>query len=363
MDNREVDSRMNWILHIEEVNSSKTKSAYYTEYEICSEVRITGQLNYKDDSIRCQLLEEKNAKGLYTYQLTVKHIEKEYKFNRNNYSNEGYYFEEGLVGELLAIFSVFFQCRFYLKTSCTNSGFRYRYKFTYSQPEKLINYEMFTNQNRNWCNQNNNLEDFLNKIISLNQKYHQKLINSFFWYAEGIKELGINSQLFFIKMTSCIEPLLKFTPNKKSNDLERKVTNLIRKSIFNNSETEELENWLKNRNIKKRFVNFIAKYSKGFFKSGRRKRKNSHIYKSKLNEFTKIIYNARSKFLHEGTPMYLSMEPNIDSEKHVDIDGTLGMMSDRKKFNTKEKLPRPRWFERIVNHCLQNFIEEKRLIR
>jgi len=200
MNKKQADNRMSWILLMEECSKSKSQKFCYTEYEICSEVRIPGVLEYNDGAILCGLLEEKNEKGLYTYTLRVKHIEKEYKFDKSKYSKEGYFFKEGLVGELLALFSVFFQSRFYLKTrsygtlSANSLEFRIRNEFNYRKPNKYINYEMFTAQNRNWAHKTNGLKSFLNTIKSIEQQYHQNLIHSFFWYSEAIKEIGVNDE-------------------------------------------------------------------------------------------------------------------------------------------------------------------------
>ena len=350
------DNRMSWILQMEECNKPNIKNIYHTEYEICSEVRIPGPLEYNNKAILCRLIEEKNKEGLYTYLLRVKHVEKEYEFNEDQYSKEGYFFPEGPIGELLALFSVFFQARFYLKTSCISESIRYRHEFNYRKPNKFLNYEMFTNQNRNWCRENK-LEKFLNIIKSIDGKYHQSFIRSFGWYSKAIKEIGIDDELFFIKMTSCIEALLKFIKIDEDN-LEKKIRSLINDNYFGNEYKSEVKNWLHNRKIGYRFLSFISQYSSGFFKCGTRKPKHCYIFKPDLNKFTKSIYNARSKYLHEGKPMYLSMEMLNDSYKDFDLDGTSNKMADRRKFNDKEKLPRMRWFERITNHCLKNFINQ-----
>lgn len=363
MSKKQIDNRMGWILLMEECSKSKKKKFYHTEYEICSDVRIPGVLEYNDCSILCGLLEEKNEKGLYTYSLRVKHIEKEYKFDKSKYSKEGYFFKEGLIGELLALFSVFFQARFYLKTSSLGTlspkslAFRNQHEFDHRKINKFLNFEMFTDQNRNWAHETNGLKSFLDTIKSIDQKYHQSLIHSFFWYAEAIKEIGINDEIFFIKMTSCVEPLLKFT-NTDKDLLERKMNKLVTQKTFEGADVQEINNWLENRKIGKRFSNFISKNSKGFFKGGKRKAKYCYIHKNNLSEFTKSIYNARSKYLHEGRPMYLSMEMKSDLGKYWDLDASMGMMADRKEFKANEKLPRCRWFERIANHCLKNFVQE-----
>ncbi|NTV41095.1 MAG: hypothetical protein HGA61_02370, partial [Candidatus Moranbacteria bacterium] len=177
-------------------------------------------------------------------------------------------------------------------------------------------------------------------------------------YAEAVKEIGIDHQLFFIKMTSAVESLLTFIEAPADN-LKEKLINLD-KNEFEKQELDEINNWLKNRAIRKRFSYFFQKYSKGYFKGGKRKAQHCFIKKDQLNAYIKRIYDARSTYLHNGKPMYLSFDMTMEEAKSWDLDPGLGMMIDRKSISGNEKLPRARWFERITNYCLKNFIEENR---
>ncbi len=208
---RKIDNRMQWVLVVEECKKAKNKKRYFTEYEICSEVRIPGVLNYGNGVLLCSLLQEKNQKKLYTYTVRVKHIEKEFKFDKHSYSKEGYYFENGLIGELIVLFSVYFQARFYLKATVTgeltSKSMRRRSEneFQYKTPHPFLNFEMFSDQKRNWAYKDG-VRVFLDTIRELDQEYHQNFIRAFYWYAEAIREIGIDHQLFFIKMVSRLFP-------------------------------------------------------------------------------------------------------------------------------------------------------------
>lgn len=367
MKKKQSDNRMQWILFIEECKKAKTKKAYFTEYEICSEVRIPGVLDYGDGALLCSLLQEKNRKGLYTYTVRVKHIEKEYKFDENSYSKEGYYFENGLIGELMALFSVYFQTRFYLKATVTGEltsksmRLRSENEFQYKIPYPFLNFEMFSDQKRNWAYQDG-LRVFLDTIRRLDQKYHQNLIRAFYWYSEAIKEIGIDHQLFFIKMVSAVESLLKFV--KISPDsLDKKLRKMISNGKFDNDESSAIERWLENRQIRQRFTRFLLQYSNNFLKGVKRKARHCHIYKNQLDKYAKRIYDARSAYLHNGSPMYLSQDMCGKHARYWDLDPSLGMMTDRKMFAANEKLPRTRWFERIVNYCVKNFVKDLTLQR
>jgi len=354
---------MQWILAIEEANNAEKGEAYFTDYEICSEVRIPGPLNYRNGALMCGLFQEADSRGLYTYIIRVKHILKEYKFNKNKYSKEGYYFKDGLIGELMAIFSVYFQARFFLKATVRGEltsksiSTRYENTFRYVRTQPYRNYEMFTtDEKRNWAHEDG-LKAFLDSIRAIDQSYHQGLMQSFFWYSEAVKEIGVDSQLFFIKMVSSVEALLRFLP-KPTDQLEKKILELTKDSKFNDDELREIRNWLKNRKVGQRFIIFFQQYSIGFCKDGKRRAEHCYIRKKDVNDYIRRIYNARSAYLHNGTPMYLSEDMVMESAQSWDLDGNGDMMADRKKFDSKKKLPRKRWFERIVNYSLRRFIKE-----
>lgn len=358
------DKRMQWILALDDCQKNDSEKSQYIDYEICAEVRIPGVLEY-GNFLHCVSYDfDKNEDGFYTYIIRIKFPHKKEDFLENNYSKKGYYFVNGIIGELLVIFSFYFQTRFYLRATISgdisevDTRMRSSYKFINQKINeplgKFINKEMFSSSlNKNWSNEN--LNKFLDDIRKIDQKYHQGLIRTFYWYSEAIKEVGINHQLFFIKMVSAVEALLTFE-NFSEDDLHKKIKNLINNNIFFKNEKDEISNWLDNRSINQRFRRFIKKYSVGFFKGGKRKAEHCYIRKNELDMYLKRIYNARSKYLHEGVPMYLSMDLNNKDAICWDVDPTQGQMIDRSKIDGKTKLPRTRWFERIVNYSIKKFI-------
>lgn len=360
---------MEWILLFEENSNCKNHEEYFTDYEICSEVRIPGVLEYSDGSLLCGLLSEKDESGLYSYTIRLKHFYKEFIFDKNKFSKGGYYFKDGVIGELMAIFSVYFQARFFLRSTLSGDltskslHFKYQKQFQYLKPSISCNYEMFTDQNRNWAHKNG-LKKFLDDIKNINGKYHQSLIQSFHWYSEAIKEIGVDNEFLYIKLVSCVESLITYV--KIDDDkLKKKLDIILKKGKFTNSQKREIKNWIGNRKIKQKFIKFIKEFSKGFFDKGYRKAKHCYIKKSDFVKYLKRIYDARSAYIHTGRPMYISFDMGVggdtsDNKCHLwDLDPSLGTMSDRREIAEKEKLPRMRWFERIVNYSLKKFIEKK----
>ena len=231
MKRQKIDNRMQWVLKLEELEQAGETPIYFTEYEICSEVRIPGVFTYGDGMLECSLYQEADDNNLYTYILKIKHVEKVFDYDESNYSKDGYYFKEGLVGEIIALFSFYFQARFYLKATITGAmtpqsiRMRLEKKFLYKKINDdltCLNLEMFSNHDRNWC-KDNGLLNFLDSTKTVDEKHHQNLIRAVHWYSVAIKEIGVDHELFFIKMVSSIEALLDIS-KVESDNLEKKLT-------------------------------------------------------------------------------------------------------------------------------------------
>jgi len=131
-----------------------------------------------------------------------------------------------------------------------------------------------------------------------------------------------------------------------------------------------------------KFTKFIKKYAVGFpytkpheeadFDAENR----LYVTQENLEEVLKLIYSARSKYLHEGDPMYLS-EPIVNelAKKDInwDFDGLVGGNIDNRSFgftNTENlsnaitnkkfllaKLPYECLFERLVRYYLLKWFQ------
>lgn len=362
------NNKMQWIRLLEENDEWIKKGAkeYFTDYEVSSEVRIPGVLDYAHGSILCGLLSEKDSQGLYSYTIRIKRIEGIDPFEKHTeavITKKGYHARGGVIGELLSIFSVYFQSRFFLRSvtmgelSSTSIQTKEIKNFRYIPPNKESNYEMFHDQNRNWS-KSDGLKNFLDDIKNIDQKFHKEMSQAFSWYSEAIKEIGTDNELFYIKMVSCIESLLQ-NIQLQADNLDDKIKTFLEKNKFEMKERDEVLSWLNHRKVQQKFSTFIEKYSAGFFKGGNRKAKHCFIKRKDLTKFLKRIYTARSNYLHKGRSMYISFNIPGKEHKKIDLDPSIEMCIDKCRFKESEKLPRTRWFERLVNHCLINFIKEK----
>jgi len=357
------DNRMGWIRNREKLSKKETDS-YFVEYEIATECHIAGVLDYGNGIILCGgLTIEKDENGLYHYLLKVKYAGVEEPYYNKGANKKGYYFKDGILGELLSIFSLYFQCRFYLIATftgeLTNRGLRIKTanRLVYRSCNSLIHPQIFSLKNRNFAT---GLADFFDIVKSLDTKYHQQFILACSHYARSLKEIGVDSEMVFIRLVSAIESISKFIKLDKKADLfsGKTFNDIVRGDLLSNAEKEELKKTFENRKSKARFTTFIEKHSSGYFKGGNYKAKHCKIPKTQLPKVLRTIYDARSAYLHNGEPMYLS-QPMHGGEKW-DTDPSMGMIVDNKSFSASQKLPFTYFFEGLVRQCLLNFLKQKK---
>lgn len=355
------DVRMLWILNIEKLKKKDLRS-YYIEYEIASECYISGLLNYQNGKILCgPLTMEKDKNGLYHYALKIKFSSPEELYNHKKAKRKGYLFKEGILGEILSLISIFFQCRFYLIASYSGEltdksiKVKHEYSVDYYPCNPYIHPSIFLNKAKNFTK---GLGEFLESIKSLNPELHQKFILACFHYARALKEIGKDNEMVFIRLVSSIEALSKDFDLKGKDDLlaGKNFDDIIINGVLIEEEKVELEKTFENRKARMKFKRFIEKYSKGFFKGGNYKVKHTRIFKKDLGKTLDAIYSARSKYLHAGEPMYLSLP--IKGEHNWDTDPSLSMVIDRRRIPKSQKLPYTHWIERLVRHSLLNYLED-----
>lgn len=353
---KKEDNRMQWIRTCEGLKN-KNEKTYYVTYEIASECRIPGLLKYGNFKFGPIAISDPNPK-LWPFILKIE-MPQNGKETINN--KDGYGFKYGIVGELLSLFSIFLRSRFYLISTTygelTDSAIpvRTNSRFSYIVPNKKINKDLFSGENKNLTN----LSKRLDQVKLLDEQYHEKFILSCYNYSLAVKEIGVDHEMAFVRLVSAIEALSsKFVElDEKENILKNTdVVSGINRMHLSKTEQDALKNIFQNRNTQKKFIKFIDLHSKGYFKGGNYKAKHLKIKKRDLYKVLKTIYTARSKYLHLGESMYLSLL--IYGFDKWDMDPTAGAYIGSKYFKKSNKLPYVKFFEGLVRHCILNFLKK-----
>jgi hypothetical protein len=324
-------------------------------HEIISEVHITGVVNYFEGNILIGPVATSPETGLYTYQIKTRHP-KESHYDHKAATKKGYFHSEGIVGELTSLLSIFYQARFYiistthgeLNTSRIAGRNIYKYHRTKVNPE--IDSKVFGKAERSF----EGFGNFLEKVATIDEAQHYAIVNACSHYNRALKEIGIDSEMVFIRLVSAIEALSKdFTLTKKDDPLQAKDLGVLFEQ-YSSDEREELNGIFDARKSMLKFIRFTEHYSIGFLRGGNYAAKHTKVTRAKLPGILKTIYVARSKYLHEGESMYLSQ--TLYGEKY-DLDASVGMYIGMRQFTENQKLPNIHFFEGLVRHCVMRYIE------
>lgn len=359
---KDYDDRMGWIRDLETL--ARESEQFTVEYELGSECRIPGLLDYADGKIICALMSTEECRsGLWPYNLVL-HVPRDrhgHNLKRDLKADEkGYYFKDGRVGELLALMSLFFRCRFYLISSRHLPGdarmgmtLKREYPFVRVQCNPAIHPPLFENPDKNLAV---DFKEFLDTVRTLDLRLHQDFILACHHYARAVREVGVDLEMVFIRLVSAIETLSKsVTLNRKDDTLEEhEISKLIADSNLSQEHKRELRAVFDVRKSRKKFTRFIEQHSSGYFKGGNFGAKHLKIKRAELGKVLRMIYDARSKYLHAGEPMFLST-PVKGGEKW-DTDPVLEMWIDRRRFDAAQKLPYAHFFEGLVRQCLLNYL-------
>lgn len=356
---KSADKRMYWIRNLSRIKQGAPAS--WIEYELASEARIEGVLNYANSTIFCgPLTLEPNNQRLFKYLLKVKVAHFDQNEKLSNVSRKGYVLREGLLGELVAILSLALETRFFVLSSSwgelNTSGLKIRneYSIVHRPCTMDIDPVIIDSKKRNFYH---DVPPILDLVFSIKSGYHNELILAFHHYAKALREIAIDDEMVFIRLVSAIEAVAHRMPVPNNKDIMacRKHSEIIREESLSSEEKKEARKIYDVRYSKCRFISFLSAYSKGFFKGGKWKAPHTRILKDDLDNVAATIYNARSAYLHNGIPMYLSTRLRGEYRWHTDPSS--GMILGSRRFVKSEKLPYPYFFHRLVRHCLHNYCE------
>jgi hypothetical protein len=354
------DNRMGWIRNLEALQAGRPP--YTVEYELGSDCRIIGLLDYDQARMICAPVSlEQSRSGLFLYNLTMKYPL--YPQANLKADDKGYYFKDGIFGELLALMSLHFRCRFFLISTRSlpddptrGMTIKREYDISYRKCDPAVHPPVFENKTeRNFAT---DLKDFLGLAKRLDTSLHQKFMLACYHYARALKEIGIDAEMVFIRLVSAIEVLSQdLTLENRDDALEaQEIVGLIAGSKLSSESKRELQAIFDVRKSRKKFSRFIEQYCEGFFEETTSAPDHTKIKSDDLSKVLNAIYTARSKYLHAGEPMFLSMP--MRGGETWDTDPGFEMIIDNRVLTASQKLPYTWFFEGLVRTCLLNFLQK-----
>ena len=344
------DDRMLWIRNLEENNTSDGFETI--DAEIGSESRITGLLDYDDGAILfCPTTHSLDNVGLYKYVLRVR-LGSQSTVARQG-KRKGYLFREGQIGELVALTSLCLQARFYVLSitvgHLTSHGCPIKTEFS---PLRIafghnVDPVVFSTNDRNLALE---LPGFLKQIRLIPPKHHLTVALAANHYARALREIGVDEEMVFVRLVAAIETASHDQSISSDPLLKKRAEDLFRFGELTAPQIQELKNLLETRKAKARFVSFLERFSSGFFEGMPKKPTHTQVTPATLPSVARAIYDARSGYLHNGYPMYLSHYSPTFPEWHM--DPSVGMIWQDRSYTRDQKLPRLDFFHRLVRHCL-----------
>ncbi len=356
---RGSDNRMAWIRNIES-RSPAGGPTDSTEFEFASDVEIAGVLDYADGRVLCSRLSmERSRIGLYLYTLRLTLPSLNWASSRPPTTRRGYAFRGGPASELLSLLSLYLHCRFYLTAArhgqlASNSiAIRNEYPFVYHPCPPDLDPVLFSSRQRNFAV---GLPMFLDRVRSLPTKHHQRFMLACYHFARALREVGGDTEMVFIRLVSAVEVLSGHVnlPTKEDLFAGAKLQDLVRVEDLPPDANTELQQIFETRKTKARFKRFILDNCGGFFKGGNFKARHCRITKDELSKLLSSVYDARSAYLHNGEPMYLSSIKPYGN--NWDTDPSSGMEVDQRRYMRDQKMPYPHFFHGLVRHCLLKFL-------
>lgn len=354
---------MGWIRSLEAL--ARGVLPYTAEYELGSECSLHGLLDYGDGRIICAPMSLGRSKdGLWLYSLLISFpqgpVDAMEQIRKAD--AKGYYFKDGILGELLALLSLFFRCRFYLISSRLThenprSGMngKTEYPFIRINCDPGIHPPVFQSEGKNLAV---GFNEFLDRVKTLDRKLHQNFVLACYHYRRAVNEIGVDAEMVFIRLVSAIEALSKDTKLARRDDVleAQGVADLITQSNLSAELRSELRSAFDVRKSRLKFVRFIEEYCAGYFKGGNFKAAQLKIKKADLGKVLDRIYRARSQYLHTGEPMFLSRP--MRGGENWDTDPSQDMIADNRAISGKLKLPYAYFFEGLVRQCLLNYLKK-----
>lgn len=353
---------MHWLRGIDALASSS--SVGITEAELGSEARIVGQLEYANGAILLRpLTYEPDSKGLLKYVLRVRHPSDLDLAGQQSGTRHGYLFPGGPLGELIALSSLKLRARlFLLSTTLRQAGddvpiIKVEYAALSERVNPHFDTVVFDNSTRDVAT---DVGTLLEEVTQIPAQYHLELAVAAGRYAHALTAIGEDEELVFVHLVSAIERLARDQPIRGDLISGRTVDDLLRTDLLGSEEIEEIEQLLAVRKCKQRFVAFVQQYSLGFFEGEEREPSHTQVTPENLAAVAGAIYDARSGYLHNGDPMYLSSPSQARPGRHM--DATVGLRWQDRRFRREQKLPFGSFFHRLVRHCILARMAELRRV-
>jgi len=343
------DNRMYFLRNLEGLEYENVES-YETEYEVLTDGYTVGECTFGPYYLT--IWEISYKKDGEERKLCLRIREKKRSENDRPWENadkEAFYHGGDIVDEILALSSLFLRRRF-------KRGPQVRWNDKpqlFLKPEEWIDKSLISGKRKL-----TEIPQWLELVKGLDNNLHQKFILAVRLYYQAILLIEEQPDLAYLNLVSSIEALCREQDIGVVGlaDLDSGLAALV-KRIKNINLEKRIEHAILRREkfICRRFREFIIENIEDEFWNSEDRPELGKIKPEDLRELLTRIYNQRSKMLHEGQPfpLQVSKPPLMAAE----IDFSLGISIGGKRWEPKDYIPYPHFFESLVNHVLKTYLK------
>ena len=340
--------KLHFVKNIEDTKHEKANCTTF-EYEVISDSNIIGNLEYGPYSFSMWEFSDKKEgeERKLCLSITSKRFDSE-NLNIDDAKRKGFYHGGGIAEEIISLASLIFRRRLKLGpvTRIDNRP------SLYLRENDFLDKQLITGDSNL-----GSLFDWLKFVEGLNAKYDLSFILAVRLYHKSLLLIDEEPDLAYLNLISAIEVLCQDTDIGEVTlyDVDKRLASLVY-ALEDNVKNEIERSILKREKfIKRRFVKFILDYIEDSFWSEVERPALGKINPSDLQEYLERIYDQRSRTLHSGEPFppFIFRAPMHGAE----IEFAFSLIIGEKKWEQKDYIPYPHFFERLVNHVIKNFLK------
>ena len=205
-----------------------------------------------------------------------------------------------------------------------------------------------------------NCEQWIIKVLSLPSEDYSTIMAAVGLYHAAVMIIEQYPQVAYINLVSSIEVLAGHFYGKRKPNIGDCIQSGFKELLERFVDTEEgraqfIEWQYTREKMQGKFIGFVEDtVPTSFWDASNFVNDFDQLYsvdKAQLNSVLKLIYDRRSKLLHQGLafPRHALSGGNEWASK--------GIIDCGDDYQAGEAIPAVRWFERLVNSCIKNYIE------
>ena len=232
------------------------------------------------------------------------------------------------------------------------------------------------------------LSQWLTLVDNLNTAAREKFISSAKLYAQAVELIEVRPDVSYLNLVSAIETLAKDINigEPTLNDLRPGLQDLVNKISDLELQQKIVQKLAKEGFLGRKFSEFIKQHIEkddSFWNYARRPDKCSRVTPESLDRLLKNIYGKRSRALHSGErfpdyifiPLgtipwigdypedtFLNKKIIVHHESVEEIPTGTSITSGGMTWKSRDFIPYPHFFERLVNHVLKNYLKSLQVI-